>query len=213
MKGHTMTFVKFTDEVANLRPHDAFERLALRRHYVYGDSPGAQRRRNFQSDKAGAHHYYTFCGCRPGNDRLAVAECTEIVDLRIGRAFNRQMDWLRSGCQQESAKFKCLSIFEHYLPPLCIQGRNSGAEEEINTVVAIIVSRSKRNPFFLRRACEVVLGKVRTIHWRRVVGTYDGKSTVVALTPQHVGRSQTSSSSAHNHNRAGTLAPSLGGLW
>jgi hypothetical protein len=62
-------------------------------------------------------------------------------------------------------------------------------KEKIDPAVAIVVRGPQRNPVFLSRACEVILGKVRTIHWRRVVGTHDGKRTVVALSPQHVGRS------------------------
>jgi hypothetical protein len=62
-------------------------------------------------------------------------------------------------------------------------------EEKINLAVAIVIWRSQRNPVLLSRASQVILGKVRTIHWRRGVGTHDGKRTVVALAPQRVGRS------------------------
>ena len=40
---------------------------------------------------------------------------------------------------------------------------------------------------------------------RRGVGTDDRKRTVVALSPQHVSRSQTRGAPAHNHDRAWTL--------
>src|ERR1700730_9912064 len=113
------------------------------------------------------------------------------MELRISRAFNRQTDWVGSGGQQESAKFERLAILKHYPPSFCIKRRNSRMEEKINLAVAIVVRRSQRNPVFLSRASQVILGKVRTIHWRRVVGTHDGKRTVVALSPQHVGPSET----------------------
>src|SRR5216683_4711719 len=86
-------------------------------------------------------------------------------------------------------------------------------EEKIDLAVAIVVRRSQRNPVLLRRACQKILGKVRAIYWRRGVGTHDGKGTVVALSPQHVGRSQTSGASAHNHDRAWTLCSTLGSRW
>ena len=56
-----MSFVKLADEEANLRSHYAFERLVPRCHYIYEDSAGAQRCRNFQADKAGANHHHMSC--------------------------------------------------------------------------------------------------------------------------------------------------------
>jgi hypothetical protein len=62
-------------------------------------------------------------------------------------------------------------------------------EEKINLALAIVVRRSQGYPVLLSRASQVILGKVRTIHGRGAIGTHDGKRTVVALAPQHVGRS------------------------
>jgi hypothetical protein len=86
-------------------------------------------------------------------------------------------------------------------------------KEKIDPAVAIIVRRPQRNPLFLGRASQVILGKVRTIYWRRGVGTHDGKRTVVALSPQHVGRSQTRGASTHDYDRAWTLRSTLGSRW
>jgi hypothetical protein len=61
MKGYAVSLMKLADEEANLSSHYAFERLALRCYYIYNDSAGAQRCRNFQTDKAGANNYSTFC--------------------------------------------------------------------------------------------------------------------------------------------------------
>ena len=127
------------------------------------------------------------------------------MDLRIGRTFYRQTYWVGSGGQQECAKFEWPPVLEQYLLFSCIKRCNSRMEEEINLVVAIIVRRPQRNPIFLSRACEVVLGKVRAIHRRRVVGTHDSKRTVVALSPKHVGRSQARGTSTYYHNRVWPL--------
>jgi hypothetical protein len=86
-------------------------------------------------------------------------------------------------------------------------------KEKIDPTIAIIVGRPQRNPLFLSRASQVILGKVRAIYGRRGVGTHDGKRTVVALSPQHVGRSQTSGASAHNHDRAWPLCSTPGSRW
>src|SRR5215469_17414900 len=86
-------------------------------------------------------------------------------------------------------------------------------EKKINLAIAIILSRPQRNPLLLSRACQIILGKIGTIHWRRVVGTYDGKGALVPFAPQHVRCSQTSSTSAYNRNRAWPVSHSLASGW
>jgi hypothetical protein len=111
-----VTFVKLADKEANLSSHYALERLAVRRYYMYKNSAGAQRCGNFQADKTGPNNHHTFCrGCL-GNDRLAVSERAEIMELRISRAFNRQTDRVGSGRQQKSAKFEGLATLKHDPP-------------------------------------------------------------------------------------------------
>src|SRR5438309_9735674 len=121
MKGNAVSFVKLADELANISSHYAFERLTVRRYYVYRDSSRAQRRGNFQANKAGTNDYHTFCRTSFGNDRLAVSESTEIVELRIGRSFDSQMDGVGSGGQQESPKFESLAILKDDPPPFRIK--------------------------------------------------------------------------------------------
>jgi hypothetical protein len=121
MESYAVSLVKLADEEANISTHDAFERLPVRRYYIYRDSSGAQRRGNFQGNKAGTNDYHTFCGTSLGNDRLAVIESTEIVELRIGRSFDLQMDGVGSGGQQESPKFERLAILKDDPPPFRIK--------------------------------------------------------------------------------------------
>ena len=122
MKSYAVSFVKLADEEANISSHDAFERLTVRCYYIYRDSAGAQRRGNFQPNKAGTNDYHTFCRTRLGNDRLAVSERTEVVELRIGRSFDSQMDGVDSGGQQESPEFERLAILEDDPRPFRIKG-------------------------------------------------------------------------------------------
>src|SRR4029077_462029 len=121
MKGNAVSFVKLADELANISSHYAFERLTARRDYIYKDSAGAQRRGNFQANKAGTNDYHTLCRTSLGNDRFAVSESTEILELRIGRSFDGQMDGVGSGGQQEGAKFKRLAILKDDPPPFRIK--------------------------------------------------------------------------------------------
>jgi hypothetical protein len=84
---------------------------------------------------------------------------------------------------------------------------------KINLATAIVVSRPQRNPLLLSRACQVVFGKIRTIHWGRVVGTYDRNRALIAFAPQHVCGRQTSSTSPDKHNGAWSVGYSLGNRW
>src|SRR6266849_5324429 len=116
MKGYAVTFVNLADKEANLSSHYALERLAVRRYYIYKNSAGAQRCGNFQADKTGDNNHHTFCRSCLGNDRLAISERAEIMELRISRAFNRQTDRVGSGGQQKSAKFEGLGTLKHDPP-------------------------------------------------------------------------------------------------
>src|SRR2546422_127140 len=73
----------------------------------------------------------------------------------------------------------------------------------------------KLAPTTTTRFAEVALAMIALLsaNVRRGVGTHDGKRPVVALPPQHVGRSQTRGASAHNHDRAWTLRSTLGSRW
>jgi hypothetical protein len=125
MKGYAVSFVKLADEEANLSSHYAFERLAIRRYYVYEDSAGAQRCGNFQADKAGANHHHTCCRSCPGDDCFAISERAEVMELRISRAFDWQADRVGSGGQQESAKFQGLATLQHDPPTFRVNPCNS----------------------------------------------------------------------------------------
>src|SRR5215467_6109717 len=86
-------------------------------------------------------------------------------------------------------------------------------EEKINPATAIVVSRPQGNPLLLSRACQVIFGKIRTIHWRDVVGADDRNRALKAFAPQHVSRRQTSTTSAYYHNRAWLVSCSLRNGW
>src|SRR5215472_519914 len=86
-------------------------------------------------------------------------------------------------------------------------------EEKINLAIAIVVSGPQRNPLLLSRACQVIFGKIGTIHGRRVVPTDHRKGAFVAFAPQHVRCCQTSSTSANDDNRAWSVRYSLRDGW
>src|SRR5215469_9051324 len=205
-----MGLVKFADEESNLRSHDFFEWLPSRGNDVYRNSSCTQRSGNFQTDKAGAYDQHSSRGSCFGNDSLAVSKGAEIMDLGLGRAGNWQMDRVGSGGEQKRAKFDRFSLFDDYLFSFCIQRRNLRIEEKINLPLAVVIRRPQRNPVLLCRAGQIVLGKIRTIHRWRVVGTYDREGPSITFPPQHVRRRQTGSASAYDHNRTWSIRRTFG---
>ena len=67
--------------------------------------------------------------------------------------------------------------------------------------LGVQLRRPQRNPLVLCFAGQVVLGQVRTIHGRIVIGADDRHRVLVALTSQHVGRGQTGGATSDDHNR------------
>ena len=72
MKDDAVFFVNAANDTADLRSHDARERLGLRRDDVHVELAGAERRGNFQTDEARADDHDGCGGCCPRDDRPAV---------------------------------------------------------------------------------------------------------------------------------------------
>ena len=56
MENDAMLFMQRADDVAELRAHHVLQRARLRRDHMDLEPAGAQRRRDFQPDEAGADH-------------------------------------------------------------------------------------------------------------------------------------------------------------
>ena len=84
-----------------------------------------------------------------------------------------------------------------------VERGDARVEEQVDAGARRTDSGPERNPFFLRRAGEVVLGEVGPVARRGIVGTDHGEWAIVALTPQHVGRRESRRTAAHDHDRFG----------
>src|SRR5215467_13717374 len=143
MEGDAMSFVEFANKTANLRSHHPFKWLPVGRDHVYSNPAGTQGCCDFQADKAGADDDSTFCGRRLGDDRLAVSEGAKIVNLRIRRTFDAQVNRVGAGCEQQSVIFERSAILENNLPALGVNGRSPGIEQEVNPSLAVVFRRTQ----------------------------------------------------------------------
>src|SRR5215469_12367446 len=98
MEGHAMSCMELANKTADLRPQHMFKWLASRCDNVHSNPAGAQGCGHLQTNKARADDGYTFCGGRLGNNRLAVSEGAQIMNLRVRRAFDCQTNWIGAGC-------------------------------------------------------------------------------------------------------------------
>ena len=77
-----MLLVQAANEIAHLAAEDALHRPLLGRHDVYLDATRTQRGSNLEPDKARAHHDGSTRRLRALDDRAAIGERAQRVDVR-----------------------------------------------------------------------------------------------------------------------------------
>ena len=100
VENDTVPLMEGADEVAHLRTHDPLQWSFARRHDVNLDIPGAQGRGDLETDEAGAEHDGAARGLGALDDRPAVGERTQRVNVRLVGAGNGQADRFGSGREQ-----------------------------------------------------------------------------------------------------------------
>ena len=100
MKRNALRLVQRSNEPAHFDAHHPLERSAVRRDDIDGDAAGAQRRRDFQPDEAGAGHD-DVPGCRRAlDDGAAVGERPQIPHAIVLRARDGQVHRVGAGREQ-----------------------------------------------------------------------------------------------------------------
>ena len=127
-----MLLVQRTNEVAHLGPEHAFHRTLLQPDDVDLDFPGAQRRRSFEPDKACTDHDRTACAVRKADNRAAVGERAQHMDVGLVRARNRQAHRLRAGREQQSVIGNGLAAGENDIARLGVDRCDLGVEPQID---------------------------------------------------------------------------------
>ena len=102
MEDDAVLFVQRAHEVAHLGPEHALHRPLLRRHDMDLDIARAQRRRDLEPDEAGTDHDRAARAVRRLDDRPAIGERAQRVDVRLVGARDRQPHRLGAGRQQQT---------------------------------------------------------------------------------------------------------------
>src|SRR5262245_12326338 len=139
MKANTVRLVKAADETSDLRPHNAFERLALGRDDMNVDLARAQRCGNFETDEARTDDDRTLRRRSLGDDCPAVRERAEIVDLRRGCARDFQAHRIGAGSDQQSPELVRLAVLELDASLANVEHGDARIEHEVDPLLAVEV--------------------------------------------------------------------------
>ena len=123
------------DEVAHLRAQDPLHRPFVRRHDMNFDVAGAQGRGNLEADEAGAQHDGAARGLGVLDDRPAIGERAQRVDMRLVGAGNGQADRFGSGRKQQPVVGNAAPVGEHDLARARIDAGGIRAEAQVDIVL------------------------------------------------------------------------------
>ena len=201
VKDHAVLFVDGADHVAERRPHDAFQRPRLGRDDVHRQAAGPQRGGHFQADEAGADHDALPGGRGVGDQRPAVGQRAQDVDMRQVGAGNAEPDRIGSGGDQQRAIGQHAAVRQPQLLRGGLDRRDPHAELQADPLFGVEIERPQRNPIFRGGAGEVVFRQVGPVVRRRVIGAEQGHRPGVALLAQGFGGRVSRSTPADDDNR------------
>jgi hypothetical protein len=158
-----LRFVQGLNEAADLRAHDTLQRHLIRRDHVDADAPASQRRRDFETDEAGARHHDMLRRARLRDKGAAVGEGTQVVHLRAVRNRNRQAHRIGAGRNQECAERAPLAAFEQHFSRAGVDRRHACAEQQLDALFRVELRRSQRNPVVLRVTRKIVFRQVGAV--------------------------------------------------
>ena len=192
MKNHTSAFVQLADEAANFRAHDAFERFVIGSDDVHADLTSTERRGDFKADEARPDHNDGLRRLGLRDNRPAVRECSQVVNLRAGGAGDIQSDRIGACGDQECVERVGRAAFE--LDTLLVDiEREAGIQDEARSGVrcrtraAAVVSNP---PVPSRRENPLKVGSIA----RGASSALSIANAVVAFPAEHVGGGESGAS-------------------
>ena len=88
--------------------------------------------------------------------------------------------------QQQGIEFELPAALDLDAAARDVDGAHSRVENEVDPPFGIELRRPQRNPFGRRGSGEKILGKIRAIARRRVIGADDGQRSLIAVAAQSV---------------------------
>jgi hypothetical protein len=92
------------------------------------DIPGPKRRRDLETNEASADHNRTLCDQSAGDQRAAVSQSPQVMDVWESRPRDVETYWLGSGRKQEHVIDVAAAIHELNVPIGCIDCRHTRAQ-------------------------------------------------------------------------------------
>ena len=196
MESDAVFLVHGADEIAQLRPKNAFQRPALGRDDGDVQVPRAQGGRHLQPDEARADHHRPLARHGARRKRLAVRERAQRE--RAFRSRNGEPDGIRAGGQEQRAVPERPPGREPHLAPSDVDCGDLDLVDEIDALCGIEVAAAQRHPFLRRSPGEIVLAQVRPIDGRLRADHRD--RFLVALPAQLLGAGIARGSGSDDHD-------------
>jgi hypothetical protein len=209
MEDDAVLFVQRAHEIAHLRAEHALHRPLLGCDDMDLKFARTQRRRGLKPDKARADHNCAARACHRVNDRPAIAERTQRTDMRLIGARNRQPHRLSAGRQQKTVIGNAATAGDNDVARLGIDRGDLRLEPQVDAGFGIKAVRAQRQPILRRAAGEVILRQVRPVDRRRGIIAQHHDAASKLLPPQHLGRRESRSPSADDHDLAGRIGGSV----
>src|SRR5439155_25778455 len=97
MEPHAVRLVEIPHKPADLRTQHALHRLVLGRHDIDVNSSRAKRGRHLEADEARSYYHCALRRRSARNNRLAVAQRSKVMYVRLIRSGDAKSNRLRAG--------------------------------------------------------------------------------------------------------------------
>jgi len=202
VESHAVLLVDRPEQPAQLGPQRLREGDRLGGHDLDRQVARPQRGRHLHPDEAGPDDDGPLGPAGAGDDGPAVRQRPQRVNVgEIGPRHGRP-DRHRAGGQEERVPGDLAPVLQREALAGRIDGGHPRAERQRDLLLAEERRWAQRHPLLGRGAGQVVLGEVRAIDRRRLVGAEQQDLTVVSLAPQNLGRRFARRAGAHDGDRA-----------
>ena len=203
MEGHAMPFVDRADEGSKLRTEHARHGDRLRTDDMDVDVARAQRRRDFKTDEACADDHCLVGLSGLCNQRAAVVERAQIMNMIEVRAGNVEPDRLRAGRKQKRAITPMLAVRELDCRFPGVDPCHARVQSDVDLVLLIEVRGPQQRPLLGCPAGQIILGQVGPIGGQRRIGAQHRDRPGIAFVAKRFGSHISGRATADDHDGFG----------